>query len=79
MIEAQFLRCRSVLGAGCDEGNWILASQFVEAVFAGTWRVIWAGGFKETGHNQCAMYLWAALQTHIVLQGYIEVGVISHP
>jgi hypothetical protein len=25
------------------------------------------------------MYLWAALQTHRVLQGYIELGFIAHP
>jgi hypothetical protein len=25
------------------------------------------------------MYLWAALQTHIILQGYIELGFIAHP
>jgi hypothetical protein len=27
MMEAQFFRYRSVLGTGCDDGNWILASQ----------------------------------------------------
>jgi hypothetical protein len=25
------------------------------------------------------MYFWAALQTHMVLQGYIEVYFIAHP
>jgi hypothetical protein len=25
------------------------------------------------------MYLWPALQTHRVLQGYIELGFIAHP
>jgi hypothetical protein len=50
-------------------------------VFAGTWRarLIGAGAFKETGHTRCAMYLWAALQTYMVLQGYIELGFIAHP
>jgi hypothetical protein len=28
---------------------------------------------------RCAMYLWAALQTHKVLQGYIELNFIAHP
>jgi hypothetical protein len=69
------------LGTGCDDGNWILASQFAEAVFAGTWRarLIGADAFKETGHTRCAIYLWAALQTHRVLQGYIDLGFIAHP
>jgi hypothetical protein len=66
MMEAQFLRYHSVLGTGCDDGNWILASQFAEAVFAGTWnaKLIGADSFKDTGHNRCTMYLWAALHTH---------------
>jgi hypothetical protein len=48
MTEAQFFWYCSVLGTGCDDGNWILASQFVEAVFAGTWRarLIGADAFK---------------------------------
>jgi hypothetical protein len=59
MMEAQFLRYRSILGPGCDDGNWILASQFVEAVFSGTWRAMSNGddALKETGHTRCAMYL----------------------
>jgi hypothetical protein len=28
---------------------------------------------------RCAMYLWEALQTHRVLQGYIELNFIAHP
>jgi hypothetical protein len=81
MMEAQFFRYRSVLGTGCDDGNWIFSSQFAEAVFAGTWRArfIGADAFKETGHTRCDMYLWAALQTHIILQVYIELGFIAHP
>jgi hypothetical protein len=73
MMEAQFFRYRSVLWTGCDDGNWMLASQFAEAVFSGTWRarLIGADAFKETGNTRCAMYLWEALQTHIILQGDI--------
>jgi hypothetical protein len=69
------------LETGCDDGNWILASQFAGAVFAGTWRARLSGddAFKETGHTRCAIYLWAALQTHRILQGYIELGFIAHP
>jgi hypothetical protein len=80
-MEAQLLRYHSVLGTGCDGGNWILANQIAEAVFAWTWRarLIWDGAFKETVHTQCAMYVRAALQTHIILKGYIELGFIAHP
>jgi hypothetical protein len=54
---------------------------FAEAVFAGTWRarLIGSDAFSETGHTRCAMYLWTALQTHRVLQGYIELDFIAHP
>jgi hypothetical protein len=81
MMEAQLFRYYSVLGIGCDDGNWILASQFAEAVFAGTWRarLIGTDAFRETGHTRCTIYLWAALQTHRILQGYIALGFIAHP
>jgi hypothetical protein len=50
-------------------------------VFAGTWRarLIGTDDFKETGHTRYAIYLWAALQTHIISQGYIELGFIARP
>jgi hypothetical protein len=81
MMEAQFWRFHSVLGTGCHDGNWILDSQFAEAVLAGTWRarLIGVDAFKKTGHTRCAMYFWAALQMHRVLQGSIELGFIMHP
>jgi hypothetical protein len=81
MMDCQFLRYRTVLVVACDEGNWILSCQFAEAVFAGTWRarLIGLDAFSESGHVRCAMYLWAALQTHRVLQGYIELNFIAHP
>jgi hypothetical protein len=71
MMDAQFQWYRAVLGTGCDESNWILSSQFAEAVFTGTWRdrLIGSDALSETGHTRCAIYLWAALQTHRVLQG----------
>jgi hypothetical protein len=70
-----------VLGIACDERNLILSCQFAEAVFAGTWsaRLVGSDAFSESGHVRCAMYLWAALQTHIVLQEYIEINFIAHP
>jgi hypothetical protein len=76
----QFLRYRTVLGVVCDEGNWILSCQFTEAVIAGTWRarLIESDSFSESSHVRCDMYLWAALQTHRVLQGYIEHNFIAH-
>jgi uncharacterized protein YjaG (DUF416 family) len=45
-----------------------------------TWRarLVGSDAFSESGHVRCAMYLWAALQTHIVLQGYIELNFIAH-
>jgi hypothetical protein len=81
MLDCQFLRYRTVLGVACDEGNWILSCQFSEAVFAGTWcaRLIGSDTFSESDHVRCAMYLWAALQTHRVLQGYIELNFIARP
>jgi hypothetical protein len=50
MMDAHFQRYRGVLGTGCNESNWILSSQFAEAVFAGTWRAILIGSdaFSET-------------------------------
>jgi hypothetical protein len=80
-MEAQFQRYRQVLRVGCDESNWILSSQFAEAVFAGTWRAVLSGydAFSEMGHTIVTVYMWAALQTHRVLQGYIELDVTAHP
>jgi hypothetical protein len=81
MKDCQFLRYPTVLGIACDEGNWILSCQFAEAVFSGTWRarLIGSESFSEYGHVRCAMYMGAVLQTHRVLQGYIELNFISHP
>jgi hypothetical protein len=80
MMDRQFLQYRTVLGVACDDGNWILSSQFDETVFVDTYRawLIGADAFSETGHTRCVMYLWAALKTHRVLQGYIEMDVIAH-
>jgi hypothetical protein len=81
MMDCQFLRYRTVMGVACDEGNWILSFQFAEAVFAGTWRarLIGSDAFSKSDHVRCAMYLWAALQTHRFLQGHIELNFIAHP
>jgi hypothetical protein len=67
-MDAQFQLYRQVLGVGCDESNWILSSHFAEDVFAGTWRatLIGSDAFRETCNTRVAMYLWVALQNHIV-------------
>jgi hypothetical protein len=80
-MDCQFIQYRTVLGSRYDEGNWILSVQFAEAVFLGTWRarLIGANTFSESGHTCCALYLWSALQTHRVLQEYIELYLIAHP
>jgi hypothetical protein len=80
MMESQFLRYHTILGTTCDGGNWIISSHFAEFVFAGTWRarLIGVDAFSETGHTHCAVYLWVALQTHMVIQNYIELGFTTH-
>jgi hypothetical protein len=57
MMDAQFQRYRQVLGVGCEKSNWLLSSQFSEAVFAGTWRAILTGvdAFSETYHTRVAI------------------------
>jgi hypothetical protein len=69
MMDGQFMRYRNILGASSDESHWNFRNHFAETVFAGTWRAILTGSddFSETWHTRCAMYLWAALQTHIIL------------
>jgi hypothetical protein len=81
IMDVRFLRYRTVLGAGCDEGNWILSCKFAEAALARTRRARWTGSdaLSETGHVRCAVNLLADLQTYIVLQGYIELDAIAHP
>jgi hypothetical protein len=58
----------------------MLSSQFAEAVFSETWKAILIGSdaFGETVHTRVAIYLWAVLQTHRVLQYYIELDFIAH-
>jgi hypothetical protein len=52
-----------------------------ESVFTGTWRARFIGShtFSKTGRTRCAMFLWAALQTHRILQGYIAFDVSVYP
>jgi hypothetical protein len=71
MMDGQFLQYR---------GNWILSGPFSEAVFSGTWRARLIGddAFCETGHMCCDLYLLASLQTHRLLQEYIELDFIDH-
>jgi hypothetical protein len=72
MMDGMFLHYCTVLTASCDEGNWILSGQFAETVFAGTCRA-------RLIHTRCTMQLWAALETHRILQGYMELYFIAHP
>jgi hypothetical protein len=75
MMDIHFLRYQIVLGTACDDINLILSSHFSEAFFAATWRarLIGADALSETIHTRCAVYLWTALQTHMVLKCYIEM------
>jgi hypothetical protein len=81
MMDAQFQLYQQVLGVSRDDSNWILSSQFAESVFAVTCRAILIGSddFSDTGYTRVAMYLWDALQTHSVMQGYIELDFIARP
>jgi hypothetical protein len=43
-------------------------------------RLIGADAFSdEVDHVRVAMFMWACLQTHRVMQSYIELVLISHP
>jgi hypothetical protein len=43
-------------------------------------RLIGADAFSdEVNHVRVAMFLWACLQTHRVLQDYIDLELIAHP
>jgi hypothetical protein len=41
--------------------------------------MIGADAFSETVHARCTLYLWTALQTHIVIQEYVELDFIANP
>jgi hypothetical protein len=82
MLDGQFLRYREVLGPSSDDDKWLLCGNFGSAVLTGAYkaRLIGADAFSdEVDHMRVAMFLWACLQTHHVLQCYIDLEFISHP
>jgi hypothetical protein len=75
MLDGQF--CPS-----SDDDNWLLCGNVGSAVLTGAYKacLIGADAFSdEFDHVRVAMFLWACLQTHHVLQGYIDLEFISHP
>jgi hypothetical protein len=82
MLDGQFLRYREVLGPSSDDENWLLCGSVGLEVLVGDYkaRMIGADAFSdEVDHFRVAMFMWACLQTHRVMQSYIELEFISHP
>jgi hypothetical protein len=82
MLDGQFLRYRQVLGPSSDDDNWLLCGNFSSAVLTRAYkaRLIEADAFSdEVDHVRVTMFMWACLQTHRVVQSYIELEFISHP
>jgi hypothetical protein len=82
MLDGQFLRYREVLGPYSDDDSWLLCGNFGPAVLTGAYKapLIGADAFSdEVDHVRVAMFMWACLQTHKVIQSYIELEFISHP
>jgi hypothetical protein len=82
MLDGQFLRCREVLGPSSDDDNWLLCGNFGSAILTRAYkaRLIGADAFSnEVDHVSVAMFMLACLQTHRVIQSYIELEFISHP
>jgi hypothetical protein len=75
----QFLQYREVLG---DDDNLLLCGNFGSTVFAGDYkaRVIGVDAFSDVvDHVRVMICMWACLQTHRVMQSYIELECIAHP
>jgi hypothetical protein len=82
ILDGQLLRYHEVLGPCSDDDNWLLRGNFWSAVLTGAYkpRLIWADAFSDkVDHVRVAFFLWACLQTHRVLQGYIDLEFIAHP
>jgi hypothetical protein len=82
MLDGQFLRYREVLGPSSDDDNWLLCGNFGSAVLTGAYKARLIGAdafFDEVDHVRVAMFMWTCLQTHRVMQSYIELEFISHP
>jgi hypothetical protein len=81
MLDGKFLRYREFLGPSSDDDNWLLCGNCGSAVLTGAYkaRLIGADAFSdEVDHVRVAMFLWACSQSHHVLQGYIDLELISH-
>jgi hypothetical protein len=81
-LDGQFLRYSEVLGPSSDDDNWLLCGTFGSPVLTGACnaRLIGADAFlDEVDHVYVDMFLWACLQTHCVLQGYIDLEFMYHP
>jgi hypothetical protein len=75
MLDGQFLRYREDLGPSSGDDNWLLCENFGSAVLTGAYkaRLIVADAFSdEVDHMRLAMFLWACLQMHCVLQSYMQ-------
>jgi hypothetical protein len=79
MLDGKFLRYR---GPSSNDDNWLLCGNFGSTVLTGAYKahLIGADVFSdEVDHVRVDMFLWACLQTHRVLQGYIDLEFIAHP
>jgi hypothetical protein len=82
MLDRQLLRYRKVLGPSSDDDNWLLCGYFGSVVLTGDYeaRLIGEDAFyEEVDHVRVDMFLWACLQTHHVLQSYIDLEFIANP
>jgi hypothetical protein len=82
MLDGQFVRYRKGLGPSSDDDSWLLCRNFWSAVLTGAYKahLIGADAFSdEVDHVRVAMFMWTCLQTHYVLQGYIDLAFIDHP
>jgi hypothetical protein len=81
MLDGQFLRYREVFGPSSDDDSWLLCGNLGSAVLTRAYkaRLIGADAFSdEFYHVRVDMFLWSCLQTHHVLQGYIDLEFIAH-
>jgi hypothetical protein len=82
ILDGQLLRYREVLGPPSDDDNWLLCGNCGSTVLTGAHKASLIGAdalSDEVYHVRVSMFLWACLQTHRVLQGYIDLEFIAHP
>jgi hypothetical protein len=69
------------LVASSDDDNWLLCGNFGYTVFTAAYKARLIGPdafYDEVDHVRVAMFIWACLQTHLVLQSYIDLEYMSH-